>query len=191
METLSLQDSIDEKKSSSQKLLLWVGMGSMVMLFAGLTSAYIVRRMEGNWQAFELPPAFYISTAIIILSSVTLNMALSYARNNNLTRLNQFLLLTLLLGFAFIVSQFMGYSKLVEQGTYLVGNPSGSFLFVLTGLHIAHLVGGIIALIVVNIKTRMKKYNSQNTLGIELSASYWHFLDILWIYLFLFLLFIH
>ncbi len=192
MESLSLQEeNLAERNSASKKLLLWVGIGSMVMLFAGLTSAYIVRKMEGEWKPFNLPLAFYFSTAIIILSSVTINMALSYARKDKLVQSKQFLFLTFLLGCGFVFSQVMGWGALVGQGIYLVGNPSGSFLFVLTGLHIVHLVGGIIALIVVNIRAVMNKYNSQNTLGIELSASYWHFLDLLWIYLFLFLFFIH
>lgn len=193
METFSLQEEgLENRNSSSKKLLLWVAIGSMVMLFAGLTSAYIVRKMEGNWKEFNLPLAFYFSTAIIIGSSVTINMALSYARKNKLAQLKQYLFLTFLLGVGFVVSQFAGYSSLVKQGVYLSGySPSASFLYVLTGLHIAHLIGGIIALLVVNIRAVMNKYNAQNTLGIDLAATYWHFLDLLWVYLFLFLFFIH
>lgn len=192
METLTLQteENTQEKNASSKKMLLWVGMGSMVMFFAGLTSAYIVRKMEGNWREFELPLAFYFSTAIIILSSVSMNMVVSSARNNQLDKVKKYAMITFLLGLSFVACQAMGWNSLVNQGVYLSGSPSESFFYVLTGLHIAHLFGGIIALVVVNIRGRMNKYNSQNTLGIELCASYWHFLDLLWVYLFLFLFFI-
>lgn len=188
--TLEVEENTQEKNASSKKLLLWVGMGSMVMFFAGLTSAYIVRKMEGNWREFELPLVFYFSTAIIILSSVSMNMVLLNARKNKLALVKQYSIITLLLGLGFIACQTIGWKMLVNQGVYLSGSPSESFFYILTGLHIAHLFGGIIALIVVNAKAAMEKYNSQNTLGIELCASYWHFLDLLWVYLFLFLYFI-
>jgi cytochrome c oxidase subunit 3 len=191
MQTVTLDTTIVEKNKSTKKLLLWIAIGSMIMLFAGLTSGYIVRKMEGDWLEFKLPLAFYLSTSIIVLSSITMNMALVNARKNKFAQLNLYLLITLLLGIGFIISQFAGYSSLVKNNVYLVGNPSGSFLYLLSGLHIVHLAGGLIALLVVNIKARMKKYNSEKTLGIELCATYWHFLDVLWIYLFLFLLFIH
>lgn len=178
-------------KARAKKSLLWIAMVSMVMIFASLTSAYIVRKEKGDWLQFDLPQLFYISTAIILLSSVTMNWVLSAAKKNNYKNIKLAALLTLLLGLAFIVCQFLAWGTLVDQRVVFAGmysNASGSFLYVLTGLHLAHLAGGIIALFVVWIKSIQQKYNSENLLGIRLCAIFWHFLDALWIYLFLFLI---
>ena len=183
------QRQIKEKVS---KPLLWIAMVSMVMLFGAFTSAYWVRRGAGNWLDFELPQMFYISTAVIIISSVTMNWTLSAARKNDFKSIKIGSLLTLLLGIAFVVCQFQAWSVLVDQKVFFAGNQSnaaGSFLYVLTGLHLAHLAFGLVALLVVWIKSILHKYNSENLLGIRLCAIFWHFLDVLWIYLFLFLLF--
>ena len=184
------QRQIKEKVS---KPLLWIAMVSMVMLFGAFTSAYWVRRGAGNWLDFELPQMFYISTAVIIISSVTMNWTLSAARKNDFKSIKIGSLLTLLLGIAFVVCQFQAWSVLVDQKVFFAGNQSnaaGSFLYVLTGLHLAHLAFGLVALLVVWIKSILHKYNSENLLGIRLCAIFWHFLDVLWIFLFLFLLFV-
>jgi cytochrome c oxidase subunit 3 len=178
-------------KAKAKKALLWVSMVSMLMIFASLTSAYIVRKEKGDWLQFELPQLFYISTAVIIVSSITMNWVLSAAKKNNFKHIKLASLLTLLLGVAFVVCQFQAWGTLVNQKIVFAGmysNASGSFLYVLTGLHLAHLLGGIIALSVVWIKSIQEKYNSENLLGIRLCAIFWHFLDVLWIYLFLFLI---
>lgn len=179
-------------KEKVAKPLLWIAMVSMVMLFGAFTSAYWVRRGAGNWLDFDLPQMFYISTAVIIISSVTMNWTLSAARKNDFKSIKIGSLLTLLLGIAFVVCQFQAWSVLVDQKVFFAGNQSnaaGSFLYVLTGLHLAHLAFGLVALLVVWIKSILHKYNSENLLGIRLCAIFWHFLDVLWIYLFLFLLF--
>jgi len=178
-------------KAKAKKALLWVSMVSMLMIFASLTSAYIVRKEKGDWLQFELPQLFYISTAIILISSITMNWVLAAAKKNNFKHTKLAALLTLLLGLAFVVCQFQAWGTLVEQKIVFAGmysNASGSFLYVLTGLHLAHLFGGIIAISVVWIKSIQEKYNSENLLGIRLCAIFWHFLDFLWIYLFLFLI---
>lgn len=173
--------------------MLWLAMGSMVMIFGSLTSAYYVRRESGNWMHFELPQMFYISTAVIIISSVTMNWVLSVAKKNDFKNIKLASWITLVLGMVFVITQFQAWSVLVDQKVFFAGkqsNASGSFLYALTGLHLAHLAGGIIALTVVAIKALKEKYNSENLLGIKLCAIFWHFLDGLWIFLFLFLLFV-
>jgi cytochrome c oxidase subunit III len=177
-------------KIPTRKLVLWVGIISIVMLFAGLTSGYIVRQAEGNWTQFELPFFFWISTALIIASSVTFNIANKSVKENKFEKCSTFLLLTLLLGIGFMISQYLGWSKLVSQGIYFVGNPSGSFLYVITGLHVLHVVAGILALAVTLYNSYQKKYSSENKLGLQLTGIYWHFLGALWVYLFFFLLLI-
>jgi cytochrome c oxidase subunit 3 len=179
-------------KRKAAKPLLWIGIVSIVMLFAGLTSAYVVRAQNGNWQVFDLPPILIISTAIIITSSLTMMLAQRAIKKDNNQLTSIYLFLTLLLGFSFFYTQFYGWRELSQQGIYFAGkysNASGSFLIVIAFLHLAHMVGGLIALTVSLTKSLLKKYSSSDSLGIELTAIYWHFLDILWVYLFLFLYF--
>lgn len=177
------------RKIETPKIVLWVAMASIVMLFAGLTSGYIVRQAEGNWKHFEIPTAFYISSVVILLSSVTMQMAQSAVKKNKLKSVKTYLILTFALGVIFTFCQFFGWSNLTDAGVYFVDrtNPSGSFFYALTGLHLAHLAFGLLALLVTSGKSILEKYNSGNYLGISLCAIYWHFLDGLWIYLFVFL----
>ena len=188
--------ALEEKKAIRQKVakpMLFLAMGSMVMLFAAFTSAYVVRQQKGDWLQFDIPQIFYISTAIILVSSVTMNWALSSIKKNNLAGLKKASAITLLLGIAFIVCQIMGWGILYDQKIVFAGkysNASGSFFYVLTLMHLLHLFGGILALFVVWIKSTQGKYSSENLLGVSLCSIFWHFLDILWIYLFLFLLFV-
>ncbi len=170
------------------KILLWLSMVSMVMIFAGLTSGYIVRQAESNWFVFQLPKIFYLSTAFIVLSSVSMQWALSSLKKNNRSQLITGLITTLGLGFAFAFTQFAAWSKLVDAGIFFTGNPSGSFLYVLTALHLFHLLGGIIFLMVISARSIQGKFSSTNTLPVELCAIFWHFLDGLWVYLFIFLM---
>lgn len=182
-----------ETRSKTAKPVLWLSMVSMVMLFAGLTSAYIVRQDQGNWLKFDLPFQFYISTGLILLSSVTMSTAQKSIKNGDTVKLTRFLALTLLLGIGFVITQFLGWSELVQSNIVFAGNQSnasGSFLYALTGLHMAHLFGGIIMLIVTLSRAAGNRYTQDNYLGIQLASIYWHFLDVLWIYLFLFLVFI-
>ena len=172
----------------TSKIFLWVIIASIIMLFAGLTSAYIVRQAEGNWVHFELPVAFYYSTALIIVSSITMQWSLASIKKNHNANLLTGLIITLGLGLAFAFVQFLAWGRLVDQKIFFTGNPSGSFVYVLSGLHLAHLAGGIIYLLVVITKSIMRKYSSENNLQVQLCAIYWHFLDILWVYLFIFLL---
>ena len=191
--TLSYSEEQRQIREKVSVPLLWVSMISMVMIFAALTSAYIVRMKKGDWMEFQLPQLFYVSTAIIILSSVTMNWAVASARKNDYKNIKLASFITLLLGLAFVIFQFKAWGFLVDQKIVFAGkysNAAGSFLYALTGLHMAHLIGGIIALMVVSVKSAGRKYNSDNMLGIRLCAIFWHFLDALWIFLFLFLLFV-
>lgn len=180
-------------KIPSSKILLWLGIASISILFAALTSAYIVREAEGNWVKFDLPSLFYFSTACIVLSSIFMNMATVAAKKNAAKNTRTALGITLVLGILFIVGQFLGWKALVHEGIFFAGNksnPSGSFLYVITGLHVAHLVAGILYLAFVFIKSFNNQISSKDVMRVELCATYWHFLGGLWVYLFLFLLFI-
>ena len=170
------------------KQLLWAGMASIGMFFAGLTSAYIVRKAEGNWIEFILPDWFLYSTIIIILSSGLLILAKKRVQKDIMPL--KLILAVLFLGLLFSFFQFNGWNTLVDQGIYLTGkgsNVAGSFLYVLTLAHLVHLFGGLVALLVTSINTAKGKYTSENHFGLELTSTYWHFLGLLWIYLFLFL----
>ena len=180
-------------QQKASKPLLWVGILSIVMLFAGLTSAYVVRADNGNWLIFNLPNAFYLSTAVIVTSSITLFFALQMAKKNNKKGMVLGLLATFILGLAFAYLQYAGWGELYTKNIVFGGkssNASGSFLYLITFLHLLHLFAGLIS-VLVTLKNAIKgKYNAENTLGLELCSIYWHFLDILWVYLFLFLYYI-
>jgi len=177
-----------ERKAA--KPLLYIGIVSMVMLFAGLTSAYVVRADNGNWLVFHLPPISIISTAIIVTSSLTMLVAQRAIKKDNYALTSVALFFTLALGISFFFTQIEAWKQLTAQGIYFIGkyaNASGSFLYLIALVHLAHMIGGLIALAVSLTKSLLKRYSSTDTLGIELTAIYWHFLDLLWIYLFLFL----
>ena len=241
-----MSETIDpntELKKARQKVaipLLGIAMVSIVMLFAGLTSAYIVTQADNFWVSFDLPEMFYYSTGIILVSSLTMFWALSAARENKLQSITWGVLLTLVLGVGFSVSQYMSWAELVKEGNFVVGNidalrgqfgvdyvikyngselihenglyympgdtemkdaidPSmfqafnsaSSFLYVLSGLHVLHLLGGIVALVVVLVNSIGNRYNAENYIGLKTCSTYWHFLGGLWLYLFLFLYFIN
>ncbi|MGE0772801.1 MAG: heme-copper oxidase subunit III [Cyclobacteriaceae bacterium] len=171
-----------------KKFAMWLFIASVGMLFASLTSAYIVRRAEGNWLAFDLPAVFYTTTILILLSSVTMQWAYFAAKKDNLETLKLMISLTGILGLAFVVGQVVGWGQLVDQSVYFVGNPSGSFLYVLTGLHGLHLISAVIFLLIVLVATFRFKVHAKAMAQIEMCTTYWHFLGGLWLYLFVFLL---
>lgn len=194
MSTVSF--TAEEKELVRQKTaknLLWVGIASIVMMFIGFTSAYIVRQQEGQWLVFDIPSQLFYSTLFIVLSSVTMWWATRSAKADNYNGVKLGLILTLVLGIAFTYSQFEAWSFLTSQGNVFAGsssNASGSYLYVISGVHLAHLAVGILSLIYTFARSLRGAYNSSNKLGLELCAMYWHFLDILWVYLFLFLWYI-
>ncbi|MEN8125606.1 MAG: cytochrome c oxidase subunit 3 [Bacteroidota bacterium] len=180
-------------KEKSYKQMLWVSMISMTMMFAGLTSAYVVSRNREDWVQFDLPQAFYISTLLIILSSITFFLANKVLGQDKRSQTTIFLLLTLLLGLGFVYFQFHGFSQLIDTGLFFTGkesNVASSFLYVITLAHVIHVLAGILVLIWIIFRHFLNKYSSNDKLGLELGAIFWHFVDALWIYLFLFFYFI-
>ncbi|HMQ00442.1 MAG TPA: cytochrome c oxidase subunit 3 [Cyclobacteriaceae bacterium] len=171
-----------------KKFALWLFIVSVVMIFAALTSAYIVRQADGNWLLFDLPNLFWYTSGIIVASSITMHWALVSARKDNLESVKIAISLTSLLGFLFLAGQFYGWKELVENSVYFVGNPSGSFVYVITGLHGLHIISGVILLLIVLISTFRFRVHSRSLSLIEMCATYWHFLGGLWLYLFIFLL---
>jgi cytochrome c oxidase subunit 3 len=171
-----------------KKFAMWLFIGSVGMLFAALTSAYIVRQAEGNWLYFDLPQIFTTSTIVIVLSSITMQWAFWSARKDDLSMVKIMVTITTVLGLSFLVLQFEGWKALVSNQVYLVGNPSGSFLYIISGLHGLHLISAVIYLLIVLVSTYRFRVHSKNLAQIEMCTTYWHFLGGLWLYLFVFLL---
>lgn len=228
------------KMYRAKRMLLYFGIFSIVMLFAGLTSAYVVSMNGEFWVNIALPQAFYNSTIIILASSATIQLAVYSAKNNKQTLLKLGLLFTFILSIAFTISQYEGWNQLFAKGQHVSGyfesikgeygtdytitykgkelvydagkyyfpedvakenpvngeletksNRASSFMLMLSALHVFHLLGGLLYLVVVIVIAMLNKFGSSNYLKVKQCATYWHFLDGLWIYLFLFLLFIH
>jgi len=179
-----------KNKLHPHKFTLWVGIGSILMMFAGLTSAYIVKRNQANWTSFELPVMFWVSTAAIVLSSVTLYLASKAFKERAMSRYRMLMVATLGLGVLFIILQVAGFKQLWNEGITLQSNVAYSFLYVIVGIHAAHVIGGIITLIVMSLKAFSKKTRSYSAVPVDLISTYWHFVDALWIYLLIFLLMI-
>ncbi|CAM3731961.1 cytochrome c oxidase subunit 3 [Flavobacterium gelidilacus] len=190
MMTLEEQEA---RKGKTYKMLLLFGMISIFMIFAGLSSAYVVSKSRPDWlNDFQLPSAFIYSTIVIFISSFTFYGAYKAMKSDNRKLTTILLLTTLSLGIAFILLQLEGFSQVVANGYFFTGSESNvttSFLYIAVIVHIAHLLGGIISLLIVIYNHFKQKYNPSQTLGIELSAMYWHFMDFIWIYLFLFFYF--
>jgi len=188
MNTVSAQ----RQKIHPHKLLLWIAICSICMMFAGWTSAFLVRKAQGNWLLFPMPWSFWISTIVILTSSVTMHLTLRSFTQRNMKLYKAMLASTTFLGVAFMLLQLYGFYQLGQSGVTLASNGdgvSGSFIYVISSVHILHMLGGVIALVVmylvVNFSKKTKIYSST---GLEILSTYWHFVDVLWIYLFLFFL---
>lgn len=193
MSKQTLQEELKVAKRKSAKPMLWISMISMVMFFAGLTSAYVVSMNREDWVTFDLPQAFYISTVLIVVSSITLFISQKLLKKDNIQASLILLLVTLVLGLGFVWYQYVGFNELKAVGLYFTGpesTVSTSFIIGITFMHILHLLAGIIVLLVVIYNHFKKKYSSTDMLGFELGAIFWHFVDVLWIYLFFFFYFI-
>lgn len=176
------------KKIHPHKFTLWVGIASIIMMFAGLTSAYIVKSSLPGWTPVTMPSLFYYSTVVILISSLTLQLAVKQFKERNKTHYRNLLLLTFVLGLLFIVLQVVGFGKLYDAGIKMEGSGAGQFLYIIFGLHGLHVLGGAIALLVVLFKALRISIKSYNPVPVEVLATYWHFVDLLWIYLFVFFL---
>ncbi|RNI30988.1 cytochrome c oxidase subunit 3 [Rufibacter latericius] len=184
----------EQRKVNPLKFMLILLIVSIVMMFAAFTSAYIVRREEGNWLEFDLPSVLLINTVVLIMSSIFMQWAYVSAKRDNMKNLKLALILTIVAGTAFLVGQWQGWGELVQNNVFFGGstaNPSGSFLYVLTGVHAFHLITGLIFLIIVVISALQYRVHSKNLTRIELCTIYWHFLGALWIYLYVFLVLNH
>ncbi|AJA68876.1 cytochrome c oxidase subunit 3 [Myroides odoratimimus] len=182
-----------ERKGKALKVMMLFGIGSIMMVFAGLTSAYVVSKSRPDWLAeFQLPNSFLYSTLAIAISSVTMHLAYKAIKQNDRNKTTTYLVSTLILGLLFVFLQFKGFNEVISMGYFFTGSESTittSFLYVIVIVHIAHLAGGVLSLLYVIYNHFKQKYNSQQYIGIELCAWFWHFLDLLWIYLFLFFTF--
>ncbi|MEM6685012.1 MAG: cytochrome c oxidase subunit 3 [Bacteroidota bacterium] len=188
------QGTFNEKKDRSRKMMLWFAMISMFMTFAGLTSAYIVSQERPDWlQSLVLPTAFFYSTLVIAVSSGTFHFAKISIQKGDRGRTSLFLLLTLGLGIIFVILQFVGFNEIIANNYFFTGQSSTvttSFIYIITATHLMHVAVGIIVLLVVIYNHFKQRYKQGQTLGLELGAMFWHFLDILWVFLFLFLYFL-
>ncbi|MBP0904638.1 heme-copper oxidase subunit III [Mariniflexile gromovii] len=188
------QGTLEEKNSRAKKMMLWFGIISLIMSFAGWTSAFVVSSSRPDWlKDFQLPNAFIISTVIIMLSSVSFILAKKSLKNSNNKATMLWLFITLILGVVFIFYQFSGFQQIIDLGYNFTGptsNVTMSYIYLIAIVHILHVVVGLICLLVVIYNHFKQKYKPTKMLGFELAATFWHFIDILWVYLFLFLYFI-
>jgi cytochrome c oxidase subunit 3 len=177
------------KRIHPHKFTLWIAIGSIIMMFAGLTSAYIVKSNQVGWQAVDVPKIFWYSTAVIICSSVTVQMALRAFKQREMNNYRMLMLVTVVLGAAFVVLQWFGFMQLWDSGVrFKQASGGGQFLYVIAGLHAVHVLGGIVALIVMFIKAFFGKIKLYSSVPVEVMATYWHFVDVLWVYLLIFFL---
>jgi cytochrome c oxidase subunit 3 len=185
-----MNKEVTRRKMHPHKFTLWVALASIVMAFAGLTSAYIVKRDQPNWTTFDLPKIFWISTLAIVISSVTIHLAQQAFARRDMMRYRAMMTATVVLALVFCITQFFGFKQVNAIGIKLVGSgspSSGSFLLAIIGLHMLHVLGGVVAIVVLFLRAFSRKTRSYNTVPVEIMATYWHFVDILWVYLFIFL----
>ena len=187
MEIVSTQQ---RNRTHPHKFTLWVAIASIIMMFAGLTSAYIVKRGQAGWEGIETPIVFWWSTAVLIISSITIQVALRAFKQKEMSRFRIFFLLTFLLGILFVILQWKGFSYMWDNGVKFEGAGAGQFLYIIFGLHALHVLGGIIALAVISMKQFFSSTRSYNATGIEIMSTYWHFVDVLWLYLLIFFIWI-
>lgn len=182
--------SDQKNKMHPHKFTMWVAIGSIVMMFAGLTSAFIVKSNQTGFRLLELPTVFWYSTAVIILSSVTIQWALRSSRQREMSKYRLLVGVTAILGFAFVALQWVGFEELWAQNIRFKGGNAGQFLYVIFGLHAIHVVGGVIALLVILLRAFAGRRKVYTSVPVEIAAVYWHFVDLLWIYLLIFFLII-
>jgi cytochrome c oxidase subunit III len=187
MEIVSTQQ---RKKIHPHKFTLWIAIGSIVMMFAGLTSAYIVKSNQATWQSIVIPKLFWYSTGVILFSSLTMQMALRSFKDREMNRYRMLIAVTTALGVLFVTLQYLGFHELWSAGITFRGSSAGQFLYVIAGLHALHVIGGVVALVVTFIKAFFGTTKHYSAVPVELVSTYWHFVDVLWVYLFVFFMWI-
>ncbi len=173
------------------RIAMWVLLAAIVMIFVALGSAYIFLSGGAQWQPVRMPKAFILSTGLILISSATIEAARREIHHENSQRYARWLLATLLLGAAFVCSQLVGWKQLVGEGVYLSGNPHSSFFYLFTGAHGIHLLGGMVALSYLALRARKLVFgvsSEKRVAATDAVSLYWHFMDGLWVALFLLLL---
>ena len=188
MSTIEANIKVNEqrKKIHPHKFTLWVALGSIIMMFAGLTSAYIVKREQPGWTTFDVPRAFWYSTAVMLLSSLTVQMAQKAFKDREMLRYRNLISLTTILGLLFVALQWIGFRQIWKTGVTFKGSGGGQFLYIIAGLHALHVLAGIVALFIMITKAFGARIRNYNPVPVELMSTYWHFVDLLWIYLFIF-----
>lgn len=175
------------KRIHPHKFTLWVAMASMLMMFAGLTSAFIVKSNLTGWRTIELPKIFWVSTAVMLLSSVTVQVAVKTFKARNMQRYRTMMAITFALGLVFVVCQILGFLELWDQNVRFKGSSgAGQFLYAIAGLHALHVIGGVVALTVMVIRSLTGRLKLYSAIPVEVMAMYWHFVDLLWVYLLVF-----
>ena len=182
--------SQQREKIHPHKFTLLVGIASILMMFAGLTSAYIVKSSQAGWEQVQTPAYFWYSTVAILLSSLTVQLAVRSFKQREMKQYRMLLGVTFLLGVLFIVLQFLGFSWMWEHGVRFKGAGAGQFLYIIAGLHGLHVIGGIIALLITFMKAFFGRSKTYNSVPVEVLATYWHFVDGLWLYLLVFFIII-
>lgn len=181
------------KRIHPHKFLLWIAMGSICMMFAGFTSAYIVKRNQSNFLEFSLPTIFWYSTFVILASSVTIQLAVKNFKAREMSKYRSLITITAILGLVFAALQVVGFKDLESHGIFLTGpksNAAASFILIIVGVHALHVLGGVIALLVMFLKAFLSKTKNYSSMPIEVVSTYWHFVDVLWLYLLVFFIWI-
>ena len=187
---INLDEPEETLSMNPKKFMLWLTIVAILMMFAGWTSGYLVRKAEGRWHEFELPQIFWYSTGILLVSSISMFLAVQSAKKDNFNALKIAISITFVFGLAFLTTQVIGFSDLIKNQLYFAGSDvAASWLYALIGLHAAHVISGLVVLLISLISAFRFTADSKNMLRIKLCATYWHFLDFLWLYLFLFLCF--
>ncbi|WP_019989565.1 MULTISPECIES: cytochrome c oxidase subunit 3 [Rudanella] len=187
----TIEEPEETLSMNPKKFIMWLFIVSIIMLFAAMTSAYLVRRAEGNWLEYTIPAVFSYSTAVLIFSSITMHLAYWAAKKDQFSLMRLAISITFVAGIAFLYMQFQGWVQLVDQKVFFVGNPAGSFMYVFTGLHAFHIISGLIVLLFALRAAFRLHIHAKSLDQIEIAATYWHFLDVLWLYLFAFLIYFH
>jgi cytochrome c oxidase subunit III len=187
---INLDQPEETLSMNTRKFMLWLAIVSLTMFWAAWTSGYLVRKAEGRWHEFEIPEIFFYSTGILLVSSISMFLGLKAAKKDNFLTLKIAISITFVFGITFLVMQIIGFSYLIENKLFFSGSDvSSSWFYAFVALHIVHILSGLIVLGVSFFSAFKFTANSKNLLRIELCSTFWHYLDFLWLYLFLFLYF--
>ena len=179
-----------QNKIHPNKLEIWVAIAAIIMMFAGLTSAYIVKSGAPGWEEVRTPKVFWYSTAVLLISSLTIQASLRAFKQRAMQQFRTLFLITTILGVAFVILQWEGFKYLWSHGVRFEGAGAGQFLYIIFGLHALHVLGGVVALLVIAAQQFFGKTRSYNATSIEVMSTYWHFVDVLWLYLLIFFIWI-